>query len=251
MYHYVEAVPQLASGLWAKRLTISARSFKQEMDYLAANGYHPVTLAQIYDAMTSSKALPAKPVALTFDDGGADNYTTAFPILKRHHFVATFSIVTAVVGKPGSMSWSQLRTMSRSGMQVESHTVHHRDFIGLSSVNLLAELVQSRQAIRSHLGLRADFLAYPDGGCDQEVMAAAQIVGYRAALADKYGAAGDLLYPRALYDWPREGIGRQETLTLIRKILSGTMGRREPRARLTSRVGVPGVKLGLLGRQLS
>ena len=54
MYHYVDAFSQLPAGPWAKRLTLSARRFKQEMDYLAASGYHPVTLTQIYDAMTSS-----------------------------------------------------------------------------------------------------------------------------------------------------------------------------------------------------
>ncbi len=221
-YHYVDAFSKLPVGPWAKRLTISVPKFKQEMDYLVANGYHSVTLKQIYDAVTGSELLPAKPVALTFDDGGADNYTTAFPILRLHRLVATFFVVTAVVGKPGYMSWAQLRAMSRAGMAIESHTVHHWDLVFLDSAKLQAELVQSRVAIISHLGLGADYLAYPGGDCDQRVMAAVQTAGYRAAFTDEYGAAGDLIDPQAVYDWPRAGIGPQETLTLFKKALGGT-----------------------------
>ena len=147
--------------------------------------------------------------------------------------MATFFVITATVGKPGYMSWAELRTMSRAGMAIESHTVHHRDLVGMSSAELKAELVQSRKAIRSHLGLAADFLAYPDGGCDQVVMAATQAAGYRLAVADKSGAAGDLLYPRALYDLPRQGIGPQVILTLFTKILNGTLGPPKPQGPAT------------------
>jgi peptidoglycan/xylan/chitin deacetylase (PgdA/CDA1 family) len=222
MYHYLEIHPQLRVGSSAKQLTLSALKFEQEMDYLAANGYHPVTLARINDAVAGSAPLPSKPIAITFDDGGLDNYTTAFPILQRHRFVATFFVITAVVGKPGCMSWAQLRVLSRAGMAIESHTVHHDDLRFLGDAKLQAELAESRQAIRSHMGLDARFLAYPYGDYDQRVMAAAEAAGYQAAFADKYGAVGDLLPPQGRYDWPREGIGPAETLAGFKKIADGS-----------------------------
>jgi peptidoglycan/xylan/chitin deacetylase (PgdA/CDA1 family) len=227
MYHYVDAFSKLPHGPWGKRLTLSALKFRQEMAYLAVNGYHAVTLSQICEALAGSALLPPKPVALTFDDGGEDNYTTALPVLRRYHFAATFFVITADVGKPGYMSWAELRAMSHSGMAIESHTVHHLDLTLLGSAKLKAELVQSRTAIHSGLDLRADYLAYPGGNCDQQVMAAAQTAGYRAAFTDKSGAVGDLLYPHAQYDWPREGIGPSETLALFAKTLAGAMGRQE------------------------
>ena len=220
MYHYVDAKPPVP-GLWGRQLTVPTAKFRAEMDYLATHGYHSVTLGQIYASLAGRKALPLKPVALTFDDGGLDDYTVAFPILRSHHFVATFFVITGFVGKPGHMTWAELKQMSMWGMAIESHSVHHQDLIFASNAQLKAELVQSRAAIRAQLGLDAQFIAYPDGGCDQRVMAATQAAGYLAAVADKPGQAGDTLFPVAVYDWPRAGIGPRENLAQFERALVG------------------------------
>ena len=220
MYHYVDAKPPVPS-YWGRQLTVPTERFAAEMDYLAGNGYHSVTLGQIYENMAGRQALPLKPVALTFDDGGLDDYTVAFPILRSHHFVATFFVITAGVGKPGHMTWAELKQMSMWGMAIESHTVHHRNLTVLNDASLQAELTQSRAAIRAQLGLDANFLAYPDGGCDQRVMEATQAAGYLAAVADKPGEVGDTLYPVAVYNWPRQGIGSGESLAQFQRALAG------------------------------
>ena len=220
MYHYVDAKPPVP-GPWGRQLTVPTAKFRAEMDYLATHGYHSVTLGQIYTSLAGRKALPLKPVALTFDDGGLDDYTEAFPILRSHHFVATFFVVTGFVGTPGHMTWAELKQMSMWGMAIESHTVHHQDLIFASNAQLKAELVQSRAAIRAQLGLDAQFIAYPDGGCDQRVMAATQAAGYLAAVADKPGQAGDTLFPVAVYNWPRAGIGPRENPAQFERALVG------------------------------
>jgi peptidoglycan/xylan/chitin deacetylase (PgdA/CDA1 family) len=191
------------------------------MGYLATHGYHSVTLGQVYESMAGRKALPTKPVALTFDDGGQDDFTVAFPILRSHHFVATFFVVTAEVGKAGHMNWAELKQMSMWGMAIESHTVHHHDLLSLPEASLNAELSGSREAIHAQLGLGAESLAYPDGGCDQQVMAATQAAGYLAAVTDKPGKSGDTLYPAAVYNWPRAGIGSREGLAQFERALAG------------------------------
>jgi len=107
------------------------------------------------------------------------------------------------------------------GMAIESHTVHHRDLIVENNAQLSSELVDSRAAIRAQLGLDANFLAYPGGGCDQCVMEATQAAGYLAAVADKPGDVGDTLYPVAVYNWPRQGIGPGESLAQFERALAG------------------------------
>ena len=103
MYHYVDAEPPLDSP-YADGLTVRTPDFEAQMDYLADKGYQPVTLDQVYAAMAGLTTLPAKPVVITFDDGGTDNYTVAYPILREHGFVATFFVITGMVGKDGTMT---------------------------------------------------------------------------------------------------------------------------------------------------
>lgn len=98
-YHSVDLRPLF--GLWGRRLTLSARKFAAEMNYLASHGYHPITLDRLYSGLSDPSSLPARSVALTFDDGYLDNYTIVFPVLRARHFVATFFVITASVGRPG------------------------------------------------------------------------------------------------------------------------------------------------------
>lgn len=118
MYHYVDttAVPGPAGNV----LTVRSKAFEQQMDFLESQGYHTVTMEQIHAALTDGTPLPPNPVALTFDDGGLDNYTVAYPMLRSHCFVATFFVMTAFVGDPGTMTWSQLLEMRAAGMGIES-----------------------------------------------------------------------------------------------------------------------------------
>ena len=199
MYHYVDTTPPPA-GPYARGLTVPTARFQAQMDYLAANGYHPVTLQEIYRAMAGLSSLPPKPVALTFDDGGLDDYTAAYPILRSHHFVATFFVITGAVDRTGSMTWDELRAMQGEGMAIESHTVHHLDLRTLAPAGLQDELVQSRESISGELGEVPAAFAYPAGAYNQAVIAAVKAAGYRLAVTTH---PGQILDPGHAYEWPR------------------------------------------------
>jgi peptidoglycan/xylan/chitin deacetylase (PgdA/CDA1 family) len=49
-------------------------------------------------------ALPRSSVSITFDDGYADNYTNALPILEKHQAAATFFVATAFLD--GGIMWN-------------------------------------------------------------------------------------------------------------------------------------------------
>ena len=153
MYHYVDHTPP-DTGPAAAGLTVSPQEFGAQMDYLAAEGYHPVTIAQVYAAMAGGARLPSRPVAITFDDGGSDNYGVAFPILREHGFTATFFVITGYVGGRACMTWDQLREMQAAGMDIESHTVSHPDLRTLGAAGLAEELGRSREALGHGVGSR-------------------------------------------------------------------------------------------------
>jgi peptidoglycan/xylan/chitin deacetylase (PgdA/CDA1 family) len=53
-------------------------------------------------------------VLVTFDDGYADNYTAAFPILKTHRVPATFFVATGFIDRPSLPWWDEIAWMIRS-----------------------------------------------------------------------------------------------------------------------------------------
>ena len=218
MYHYVDQAPP-DTGPAAAGLTVSPEQFEAEMDYLAANGYHPVTIAQLYTAMTGGARLPTRPVAITFDDGGSDNYSVAFPILRERGFAATFFVITGYVGGRACMTWDQLLEMQADGMDIEAHTATHPDLRTLGAAALAAELTQSREALAKELGAGAVFLSYPYGWYDGTVIAAARKAGYLAAVTTHH--PGRLVSPISSFVWPRTRVSPGLSLTGFAHMLEG------------------------------
>jgi peptidoglycan/xylan/chitin deacetylase (PgdA/CDA1 family) len=188
MYHYVDDEPPPA-GPYADGLTVRTPDFTEEMDYLVKTGYHTVTLGDAYLAMAGLKKLPDKPVALTFDDGGLDNYTVAFPILAERGLVGTFFVITKTVGGAGQMSWEQLREMAQAGMSIQSHSYSHPGLPGVSDERLRSELVDSRAAIEEQVGQPVYALSYPSGEHDSRVIEATKAAGYTMAVSTDKGSA--------------------------------------------------------------
>jgi peptidoglycan/xylan/chitin deacetylase (PgdA/CDA1 family) len=215
MYHMVDFSPPPA-GRWSAGLTVSTAEFVEQMDYLANQGFHPVTLEDIYAAMVGKRALPSKPVAITFDDGNMDNYTVAFPILREHGFAATFFVITGFVGDKLSMTWEDLRVMQAEGMDIQSHTFDHRDLRAVDPQKLQEELSGSRDAIASHLGKVPVVLCYPGGKYDTRAIEAAKAAGYLMAVTTH---PGTWLDPASRYEWPRmrvsPGIGLQSFISSL------------------------------------
>jgi peptidoglycan/xylan/chitin deacetylase (PgdA/CDA1 family) len=202
MYHYVDDEPPPA-GPYADGLTVRTPDFVEEMDYLVDNGYHTVTLADAYLAMAGLKELPDKPVALTFDDGGLDNYSVAFPILKERELTGTFFVITKTVGTTGQMSWAQLKEMVDAGMAVQSHSYSHPGLPGASDERLRSELVNSRASIEQQVEQPVYVLSYPAGEYDARVIEAAEAAGYVMAVATDKGAR---LGPDSLFEIKRTRI---------------------------------------------
>jgi peptidoglycan/xylan/chitin deacetylase (PgdA/CDA1 family) len=80
----------------------TARQFEQQMQVLSTC-FAPLALADAVDRLASG-TLPPRAVAVTFDDGYADNVDVALPILKQSGVPATFFIATAYLD--GSRMWN-------------------------------------------------------------------------------------------------------------------------------------------------
>jgi peptidoglycan/xylan/chitin deacetylase (PgdA/CDA1 family) len=182
MYHHLaDASPSLDAAMRA--WSVAPRDFDAQIAWLADHRYHCVTPAQLADALEGRRSLPSNPVCITFDDGWAEQYSLAWPILRRHGLAATFFVYTAGIGAGGWMTWDQLREMASSGGDIACHTIDHPRLTGMPAALLRRELTESKATIESRLGRPVASIAYPYGNYDDAVLAAARAAGYRCGFS--------------------------------------------------------------------
>ena len=169
-------------------LSIPLADFDAQMRYLSSQGYISITPEELYSGLSGELELPKKPVLITFDDGYADNYTNAFPILQRYGMRATIFIIPAFVGVyQNYLTWDEILEMQDGGITFESHTMHHYKLEELPDDEIRSELLNSKQTLEEHLGQPVEFLAYPTGTYNLHIAGIAKEVGYKGAFTIKYG----------------------------------------------------------------
>jgi peptidoglycan/xylan/chitin deacetylase (PgdA/CDA1 family) len=89
-------------------ITIPRAFFEAQMRFLR-RAYIPVPLATIVEAVGRGEAPPAGTVAITLDDGYADNYHQAFPVLRALGVPATVYVVTETLDGGPSLWMAELR----------------------------------------------------------------------------------------------------------------------------------------------
>jgi peptidoglycan/xylan/chitin deacetylase (PgdA/CDA1 family) len=187
-----------------RRFAVDPGEFAAQMDYLDAGGYRPVTAAELA-ASRSGRALPPRPVVLTFDDAYTDFYTAALPVLRKHGFRATLYVPTAYVGATarfnGScgegdravLSWQALRDVAAEGVEVAAHSHTHPQLDRVPAAVITDEVSRSRHLLQDSLGLPVEGFAYPFGYWNRAARAAVAAAGYgyAFAVAELITAPGD------------------------------------------------------------
>ena len=79
-----------------------SRSFEQQMRWIK-RWFNVLPLTEAVEGLRNGR-LPARPAAITFDDGYADNCTVALPILRRHGLTATFFVASGFLD--GGRMWN-------------------------------------------------------------------------------------------------------------------------------------------------
>lgn len=184
MYHHIGN-----PATW-QTYNVDTAMFEWQMDYLDKHGFHTVSLDDIASAIISGAQLPGNPIAITFDDGWALQFTNTLPSLLRHHFRATYYIVVNPTGRiAGVMTWDQVRLLRDAGMWIGSHSLTHGYLPGMSDTRLREELVDSRRILQEQLGQPITTFAYPGGAFDARVERMAQDAGYTTAVSVIHGYA--------------------------------------------------------------
>jgi peptidoglycan/xylan/chitin deacetylase (PgdA/CDA1 family) len=100
-YHSIAENPQQTDHILG--VSRGRDEFERHMKTLAQK-FHPVTIEAVANFAQGKGKLPPRAVAVTFDDGFADNYEVALPILQRYGIPASFYIMVEAV-EHGTLPW--------------------------------------------------------------------------------------------------------------------------------------------------
>ena len=89
MFHSVQENSSLAR---AAGFCVDPEMFEKQIRFLKR--YRCIGMRVVADAVTGRSTLPPNAVAVTFDDGYADNYLVAYPILRKYGVPATVYLAT-------------------------------------------------------------------------------------------------------------------------------------------------------------
>ena len=133
-YHVIGDPPPGAPfpGLW-----LSPRDFRAQLGWLAAHGYHPVTLGRVLRYWRGGYALPRRPVVLTFDDGYPQDVTAVAPLLRAHGWPAVLNLHV------GNLVPEHVRALIRAGWEIDAHTFTHPDLTRVGRAQLVREVAGS------------------------------------------------------------------------------------------------------------
>ncbi len=102
LYHRVD---NLQTDL--QQLAVSPKHFDEQIAFLRAN-YNLITIDEFYTKLHHKSPFDPDTIILTFDDGYADNYTQALPILEKHAAQALFYITTSKLNTKEILWWDAL-----------------------------------------------------------------------------------------------------------------------------------------------
>ncbi len=187
MYHAVGHRP--ADGVYG--LSVSPGAFRTQMEILARRGFTPLTTATLGSHWRTGRALPDRPVLITFDDGYEGVHRHALPVLAEHGFAATVFVTTGWLrgvydegGAPDTMlDWGQVRELAATGVEIGGHSHTHPQLDQLGEARLRAETVRCRDIVTAELGAAPVSFAYPYGYSTRRVRESVRAAGFAQSLA--------------------------------------------------------------------
>ena len=186
MYHSVEGENPGIEGYYDK-LNVLPSVFRDQMRFLSEHNYKVIPLESFINKIKKGERIPAKTVAITFDDGLRNNFLVAYPVLKEYNFPAPFFIAPGLIGRKNFITWDDLRVTREDVISIGSHTVSHMWLPDKERSEIKNELVESRIMLEKNTGRKVLTLSYPLGGFSEEVKEIAREVGYIGACATNPG----------------------------------------------------------------
>lgn len=179
--------------------SVTPAEFRQQMQHLKDLGYQVVSLDVIIDGLVKQQPLPEKAVAITFDDGFANVFTNARPILQEFNYPYTMFLGPALIDRREGpvLSWEQIQTMHKEGVIIANHSSYHHRLAVPNKGETKAQwrqrvkndILLAQQQLEEKLGQQRKWLAYPYGDFSAELEQLVAELGF-IGIGQQSGAVG-------------------------------------------------------------
>lgn len=106
-YHRINDAHSPQFDAYRPNVSGTPTQFEAQMQWIK-HRFNVINLDQCVAALTGDKSLPPRPLLITFDDGYLDNYTNAYPILKRLGLPAVIFLMTRGMDDPAPPWWDEV-----------------------------------------------------------------------------------------------------------------------------------------------
>lgn len=178
-------------GLPRSKYVVAPVDFEAQLDWIVAAGFEVLTMDDVAAIYAGARAVPARGIALTFDDGRAGVRDHAAPALARRGLPATLYVVTQWLGGgaiPESERYSDfvresdLPGLQQAGLVLGSHTVSHANLKRIDGSRVQHEICDSRRRLEDALGCSVHHFSYPYGRRTRSIERVVRAAGYRTAV---------------------------------------------------------------------
>ncbi len=233
MYHgFTDGEKESEYVIKASRLEDDILTFKEK-------GFEFIDTDDLIEYSKGSISLPSKTVMLTFDDGYLNNYTYAFPILKKHGVKAVISPIAYYVDFYSArkeknplytqLTYDEIKEMHQSGLidfQNHSYNMHslneRKGSSKLSYENtekyireFYYDLKAAENVIKDATGKKTRVYAYPFGRISNESLYILKCCGYKMTLSCSEGFNYIRYNSESLYNLKRFNRTPQKSATDI------------------------------------
>lgn len=201
--------------------TVSPATFSAHIKILADSGYHSISPAQLYDYLVYNKALPEKPVMITFDDSRSEHFTIAAPEMEKYGFRGVFFIMTITYNKKNYMTKDQIAQLAKAGHTIGLHTWDHTMVTKFKdSADWQKEIVEPKEKLEKIVGMPVEYFAYPNGVYDHKgAMELSNYFKISFTLASRHDSIKPLQTIRRMIapEWTAQGLLKSMQRTFSKK----------------------------------
>ena len=136
--------------------------FKKHIDIIKNSDFNLHNPNNFYEQLNVPKL--KKEILITIDDAFESFYLEAWPYLKKNKIPFILFVSTEPVGKPGYMTWEQIREVEGNNLAFIGHHSHtHEYLIDESKEEFIKDIEKANKIFLQELGYIPDLFSYPFG----------------------------------------------------------------------------------------